>query len=227
MKPQHKINLKWSRDFAYALGLIVTDGCLYNDGRHLSLTSNDIEQLENFKKCLGITANISYKKSGYTGKNSPHLQFGDVRFYRFLLTIGITPHKTKTIGRIDIPSKYFFDFLRGHHDGDGCFYSYWDPRWRSSYMFYLTFLSASKRHIIWLRSSIVSLVGVRGALNISRNVYQLRYAKKESLQLLKKMYYSKDVMCLTRKRDKIAASLRESGIVYDTPRWRNWQHAPA
>lgn len=50
-----------------------------------------------------------------------------------------------------IPGKYFFDYLRGCFDGDGCFYSYWDPRWRSSHMFYLEFISASKNHIDWLQ----------------------------------------------------------------------------
>lgn len=210
-KPLGKIRIEWSANFAYALGLIATDGCLYKDGRHLSLTSNDIEQLENFKKCLGITANISYKPSGYTGKPSPHLQFGDVLLFRFLLSIGFMPNKTKIIGKLGIPEEYFFDFLRGHHDGDGSFYAYWDPRWKSSYMFYLTFISASQNHIRWLQEYIQALLNVSGRITKARSIYQLRFAKKESLLLLKKMYYSKGVMCLSRKRKKIEKLLKVKG----------------
>ena len=64
------------------------------------------------------------------------------------------PRKSLTMGKLKIPNKYFFDFLRGCFDGDGCFYSYWDPRWRSSHMFYLEFVSASKKHINWLQNEL-------------------------------------------------------------------------
>ena len=67
------------------------------------------------------------------------------------MSIGLMPNKTKIIGAVKIPNNYFFDFLRGHFDGDGTFYSYWDPRWRSSHMFYVVFASASLKHIIWLQ----------------------------------------------------------------------------
>lgn len=120
-KPKNKVKIEWSPDFAYALGLLATDGSLSNDGRHLNFTSQDKEQLLNFTKCLGIKVKIGNKISGYTGKQSTHIQFGDVNFYKFLLSIGFMPAKTKIISKIKIPKKYFFDFLRGHFDGDGTF----------------------------------------------------------------------------------------------------------
>ena len=80
-----------------------------------------------------------------------------------------------------MPIKYFFDFLRGHFDGDGTFYSYWDPRWKSSYMFYTVFISASKRHIMWIRSMLSELAGITGHItkDQKKTVYQLKYAKAE------------------------------------------------
>ena len=205
-RPRRK-KLIWSPEFAYAVGLLVTDGSMSKDGRHFDFTSNDIEQLKNFMKCLDINVKIGYKKSGYSGKISPHVQFGDVVLYDFLLTIGIMPNKTKIIGELVMPKEYFFDFLRGHHDGDGCFYSYWDPRWKSSFMYYLTFVSASKNHIIWLQDKINEYGKVRGRVSKNKSHYQLRYAKKESLVVLRKMYYSKKVICLSRKRLKIEKAL--------------------
>lgn len=202
-KPLRKIKIKWSPEFAYAIGLLATDGNLSNDRRHFDFTSKDRQQLINFMKCLGIKVKIGYKKSAYTGEKTTRIQFGDVNFYNFLLDIGITPAKSKTISQLKIPQKYFFDFLRGHFDGDGCFYSFWDKRWRSSFMFYTVFASASKPHIEWLRGRIYKNLSIGGHLNKTRSVYYLKYAKAESLKLLPKMYYHNRVICLSRKFTKI------------------------
>lgn len=208
IKTRRKIIL-WCGDVAYAVGLLVTDGCLSSDGRHIDLTSKDIEQLENFKKCLGLHAPISYKVSGYTGKKITRVQFSDVVLYRFLLDIGLTPAKTKSLGKINIPDAFFFDFLRGHHDGDGSFYSYWDPRWKSSFMFYTTFTSSSKEHLIWLQRKIKKLSNVEGTINGAKNrsCYQLRYAKKDSLKILHRMYHKGNIKFLSRKHLKIKQAL--------------------
>src|SRR3989344_1497733 len=155
-KPKNKVEIKWSSSFAYAIGLLATDGNLSPDGRHINFTSKDKELIQSFCRCLGVKNRIGKKARGY-GKEKKYfvVQFGDVSFYHFLISIGITPKKSKTIGELKIPDAYFFDFLRGHHDGDGTFYSYWDPRWRSSFMFYTEFISASKKHIDWIRNKLV------------------------------------------------------------------------
>ena len=206
MKPLGKVKLEWSPEFAYAIGLIVTDGSLSKDGRHIILVSKDLEMIDNFKKCLKILNKVEGHSSGYAKENKClKVQLGDRIFYDFLLSIGLMPNKTKIMKEVDIPKKYFADFLRGHLDGDGCFYSYWDPRWRSSFMFYTTFLSASRGHIYWLQEEIYKMYGIKGHMNKPKNssVYQLKYAKAESLKLLRKVYYSKGVVCLSRKRLKI------------------------
>ncbi len=204
MKPQNKVKIKWSSEFAYAIGLLTTDGCLPSNGRQFDLTSKDKEQLENFIRCLKIKNKIGIKTSGL-GKKSFRVQFGDVNFYKFLLNIGLMPNKSKILAELDIPDKYFFDFLRGHFDGDGTFYSYWDPRWKSSFMFYTEFISASKKHIDWVRAKLFSKLKIRGHISkaINNSAYQLKYAKAESLKLLPEMYYDKQVICLSRKREKI------------------------
>ncbi len=177
----------------------------------MSLTTKDKAQALNFKKCLGLSVVIGKKSSGYVkSKDYYHVQFGDVLFYKFLLSIGITSAKSKTISDIKIPGEYFFDFLRGAFDGDGCFYSYYDPRWRSSHMFYITFASASKLHIDWIKKEIYSHTDASGHISKSRtagSVYSLRYAKKEALAIIKKMYYNPKVVCLGRKREKIEKAL--------------------
>jgi hypothetical protein len=212
-KPRRIKSPKWSAKLAYAIGLIATDGCLYNNGRHIEVTSKDIEQLLNLKECLGLETKVTYKHSGYTGKRISRIQFGDVTLYDFLLSVGLMPAKTKTLGALIVPEKYFFDFLRGHHDGDGTFYSYWDPRWRSSFMYYLVFISASKDHIDWIRQELRSHLKIAGHITKSKtqSIYQLKYAKSESLKILRKMYYKEAIVCLSRKRLKIERVLRIVG----------------
>jgi hypothetical protein len=208
-KPIGKVKIKWSAHFAYAIGLLATDGNLSSDGRHISIVSKDIEQINNFLKCFDINV-ITRKAISGAGNIYNRVQFSDVLFYRFLESIGLHMKKSKTISKILIPEEYFFDFLRGCFDGDGCFYSYWDPRWRSSFMFYIEFVSASEKHINWLRNELKERLNVWG--HISKDgrkiTFQLKYAKKEALEIIKKMYYDKKVICLSRKRVKIEKALK-------------------
>jgi len=206
VKPKGKVEIKWSANFAYALGLLATDGCLYSDGLHICFTSKDLEQVNNFKMALGIDSVVGMKSSGSNKVKKYYVvQFGDILFYKFLVSIGIGPVKSKTIGVVKISDKYFFDFLRGCLDGDGTIYSYWDKRWKSSFMFYLEFASASKKHIFWLREEINKKLLVSGHItnDYEGSTLQLKYAKKESLKIFRKMYYSNKVVCLQRKKLKI------------------------
>lgn len=206
----------WSAEFAYAVGLMVADGNLSPDGRHLECTSKDFEQLINLQRCLGITVKIRTKKSGRRGDKKKYyrLLWGDVILYNFLLGIGLMPNKSKIIGALAIPDKFFFDFLRGHHDGDGSFSSYFDPRWGKSFMFYLTFVSASRSHIEWLRTTLARLIGVKGHISGDgeRKIYHLRFAKRESTLLLQRMYANMSAVHLSRKRLKIERALRIVGL---------------
>ena len=208
-KPKSLIDLTWRPELAYAIGLIATDGCLSKDGLLVDVTSKDKEQLLNFSKCMGRNFTIGTKWNG-TGEKCLRIQFKNRLFYNFLLSIGLTPRKSHTMAVLDIPDKYFFDFLRGCFDGDGCFYSYWDSRWRSSYMYYLQFSSASLIHIEWIRKEIEYNLSISGHISKpknSRSIYNLRFAKKEALEIIKKMYYSPRVVSLSRKRIKIKKAL--------------------
>ncbi len=207
------INTKWSGNLAYAIGLITTDGYLSKTSYLIDLTSNDREQLENFNKCIGVNIKIGLKNSGLN-KKGLRVQIKNKKFYEFLLLIGLTPAKSKTIGAIDIPNEYFFDFLRGCFDGDGCFYSYWDKRWKSSFMFYTEFASASPKFVLWLQKRIFEHLSIKGHITKDGkgSTEQLKYAKADSIKILSKMYYSRDVVCLSRKRLKIAQSFAKIGL---------------
>jgi len=206
LKPKGKVKIKWSANFAYAIGLIATDGCLYKDGRHINLTSKDREQIKNFQKSLGINLNIGRKSNGYNKVKKYYVvQIGDVKFYEFLISIGITPAKSKTLGQVTVPKEYFFDFLRGVLDGDGYVHSYFDPRWRSSFLWYLGFCSASLEFLSWIRSELRIRLRIEGHITMSKrsSCMQLKYAKTEAAILVKYLYCNKKSLYLSRKRLKI------------------------
>ncbi len=210
MKPLSKTKIEWCAELAYAIGLIATDGNLSKDGRHINFTSKDKQLADLFMKCLNLKTKITMKGNGFVKEKKYYfVQFGDINFYRFLQKIGITPRKSKILSSVKIPAKYFFDFLRGNFDGDGTFYSYWDPRWRSSFMFYIVFISASKKYILWLQNKLFFRLGIEGHITKSGNdiCYQLKYAKHESYKLLPKMYCDGGDLCLTRKYLKIKSAL--------------------
>lgn len=215
-KPKGK-KVTWSPELAYAIGLIATDGCLSNDGRHLFFVSKDMEQIQNFKKCLKLKTKVDRHRSGR--KNADRIyhrvQWSNVVLYNFLLDIGLMPNKSKVLGKLAIQDKYFLDFFRGSFDGDGSFYSYFDPRWKSSFMYYISITSASPLHIDWLRETLHRLLGVNGHISKMGGrdrkrglISNLRFAKKESLIVMKAMYSTSCSIHLSRKRLKIDEALR-------------------
>ena len=182
------------------------------------MVSSDIQLLKTFKECLDITTKISQsKKNGWMVKPSYRVQFSNAQLYRWLLKIGLSPAKTYNIGPLSVPDKYFPDFLRGHLDGDGSIWTYKD-RWNSfknpKYVYirlWTRFLSASEIHIKWIRESIIRLLNIKGHTWEGKpqrsyqttSLWQLKFAKKDSLKLLTWLYYNSKVPCLMRKR-KIA-----------------------
>ncbi len=200
--------MQWSANFAYVVGLITTDGNLSSDGRHLNFTSKDYDQVLNFKAILGLKNKIGMKgRGGDNVKRYYFIQFGDVKLYRFLLSIGLCPRKSKVLKEIFVPDNYFADFLRGCLDGDGFTHSYWDKRWKSSFMLYCGFVSASKPFLDWMQETIATLYGIHGKIKVGLRVYELIFAKKASITLIKVMYYSDKVPHLARKKWKIDQAL--------------------
>ncbi|MDE1874629.1 MAG: hypothetical protein KGI79_01705 [Patescibacteria group bacterium] len=212
-KPKGKVKIEWSAGFAYAIGLIATDGSLSKDGRHISFTSKDGDQIENYRKALGLDNAIGRKaRRSEEAKRYFVVQFGDVLFFDFLKGIGITPAKSKTLGPIGVPDAWFFDFLRGAFDGDGYTNYYLDPRWRSSHMFYIGFCSASIDHLLWIRERLRGFLSVTGHISSSksRSCHQLRFAKNDAIAITGRMYAGADIF-LARKKLKIDASLAMMG----------------
>lgn len=208
--PQRKINILWSKNFAYAIGLIASDGNLSKDKRHLWLSSKDLEIIKKFKEALNLKNKIGkYARGGEKEKHYFYISFGDVCFYKFLNKIGLTSTKSKTIQKVSVPCRYFPDFLRGLFDGDGTFYTFWDKRWPRSFSFKLSVASASLFFLTWLKENLTKLYGVKGYFHKGDGVCNLEYVKGDSKKLFKIMYYNKNVLCFSKKYHKMRIALEQ------------------
>lgn len=210
------INYKWKSNLAYAIGLIATDGNLSKDKRHILFTTTDRQLANTFKECLGVkNKTMITPPSGFGKKHAYRINFGNVKFYQWLQKIGLMPKKTMLMGKLNIPDQYFVDFLRGHLDGDGSVFTYTDKYMEykgkryTYHRLYTKFISTNFNQISWIRGKIKEILDIEGSLThylkINREfpIWQLRFAKNDSLKLLSWPYYKPNLPCLNRKR-KIA-----------------------
>lgn len=203
----------WTANIGYAVGLMASDGCLISDGRHLDLTSVDIDQLENFSQAMGRNLKIT-SKFNLNKQPAYRIQFSDVAFYDFLLAAGLTPNKSLTIEQVNVPDIYYADFLRGLFDGDGSTYAYNDPRWPNSFLYYICFTSGSRKFIEHISAKNQRLIGVAGSsIRKSPRAFTLAYGKKDSLLLYKFMYYEPTVISLGRKRLKLESFIKKDSML--------------
>jgi len=196
------IETKWSELLAYVVGIIATDGNLSPDARHINITSKDLEMVQNVKDILHLSNTFSRKaRGGSVDKKYYVLQFGSKNFYAFLLSIGLTPAKSKTITKVLVPDKFFSDFLRGCIDGDGNVNEFRHPESKHAQL-RLTLASASKPFLIWLLASIRRICKINGGWITKldkKSTYLLRFGKSDSIQIFKAMYANSRRYALQRK----------------------------
>jgi hypothetical protein len=163
----------WSSALAYAVGLMATDGNLGQDGRHLAMTSKDMNLLETLRRCLRLRASITPTVSGL-GLWYWHIQWSDRSLHEWLRGLGLTPAKSLTLGPLAIPDEHFADFFRGCIDGDGSISVYIDryhaaknPRYVYQRL-YVSLVSASPDFMRWLQQRVETLTGLRGSVGNGR-----------------------------------------------------------
>ena len=192
----------WSPNFAYAIGLIASDGNLSSNGRHITFTSKDYNLAQTFKDCLNLKNKIGLTGRGTLPKKQYfHVQFGSKTFYEFLNSIGLFPRKSKTIAQLSVPREFFADFLRGCIDGDGCIDSYKHPESQHPQL-RIRLASASKPFLTWVHEVLLDEVGTKGGSiyhGSKQSIYYLQYNKADSFKILRYIYSRGDFCCLARK----------------------------
>jgi len=196
--PAHRKELKiGGANLWYLVGLITSDGCLSKDGRHVDITAKNYEFLDNVKRGIGIKNRIGIKnKEG--NKKAYRFQISNKNFYDFLLSLGLTPHKSLTLGKIDVRQEYFVDFLRGLIDGDGCIRKWVHPS-NGGEQWSIRIYSGSPEFLMWLKNTAESLLKIRGEIyKRSESQRVLKYGKMAAIEIARQCYY-KNCLGMERK----------------------------
>ena len=198
-----RVDCRWTSELAYAIGVITTDGNLSPSGRHINITSRDLGLLRTLRKILVLENKIGRKaRGGHIEKKYYVLQFGDINFYKFLLHIGLTPAKSRTIGELLIPDDVFPDFLRGCIDGDGTIGAFTHPESRNPQI-RVRLVSASPKFLWWILGTLRQLYELEGGhvyAQPTKSVSVLSFGIRDSIKILRLMYYRTHLPALARKR---------------------------
>ncbi len=175
----------WSKEMAYVLGLILTDGNIGTDDAQISITMKEGYLLKNIKKILKSEHPVKSKK------NTDMYYFGFCRkkMSDKLFELGITSNKSLKVNFPDVPDKFLSHFIRGVFDGDGCVF--FEARSKKSPL-RVSFVSGSKAFMTALESKLHSHAGLhkrniykRHAKNMS---YSIRYGHNDSLRFFDYIY---------------------------------------
>ena len=228
-----QLDHEWTPRFAYAVGLLATDGGL-TGRKTVALVSKDRAQITTFLMCIGATNPVGRNEKAY------RVQINDVHFYRWLESIGVTARKSLTLGPLAVPAPVFLDLVRGLFDGDGSIYTGKTIPNRRRYPAHVyqrlivRFHSASERHVLWLQARLEELLGLSGWVSVQRRklenrdslLFSLRYSKHESAVLLSALYSDPRAPRLRRKWSKWIA-FRDHGVATRTWTRRTNSRAPA
>lgn len=205
--------IAWSSEFAYAVGLTATDGCLSRDRRHITFDSKDHVLVEVYLRCIRREDVRIVQVRTRSGGRAYRASFSDATLYDWLFGLGIQLAKSLTLVGVAVPAAYIVHFVRGLLGGDRTVYvlrhrptpktypNYWYVR------LWTYFTSGSRRHIDWLRSEIRTWLGLNGYVERvvrkgRKDFYRLKYGKVESRVLLAALYADLAWPALERKRRK-------------------------
>lgn len=184
---------------AYWLGFIYADGYIVYSNNEVSieLTKSDEKHLLKFKKCINTKRDISYKHKHIIIANNKEYSDVDTCCLRLyskhlrsgLIKNGIDIRKTysNTFPKVDM--EYFYPFLRGYLDGDGCIYTV------GSKIVAIHFTSYSDNMFKYI-SDILLKDGIRAKIyKETEHKYRLYImgSQKDKIEFLNKIYHNSSV----------------------------------
>ena len=118
--------LTWSKEMAYVLGVMYTDGNLFYDSKRgtyrISISQKEPELLIKVLKLMDCDARIRHRKQRGISGDLHFFEIAHKQIYSDLIKLGLSPNKSRTIEFPKIPSEFVRHFIRGCWDGDGSIY---------------------------------------------------------------------------------------------------------
>lgn len=207
---------EWSKEMAYVLGWIYSDGNIPQKKNTFRITSTDIEHLRNIANLFSENATITIRywdKEKYPN----YLDAGTLAICRTsmvkkLLDLGVTPAKSRTIKMPDVPDEYFGDFVRGVFEGDGCISLKLAKQ--KHLMPKINICSGSPDFLKSLGEKIKDLYGINYSIvKHYGNTWGLEYYSRHSMDVFFNFMYSdvSENMILMRKYNKFIEYFSNGG----------------
>lgn len=199
---------KMTRDYAWVLGLIYSDGSI-NEENNVTLELTDLNILEQTEKILegkNLITKMPKRKGLEHHKQSWLLRFASKKISKQLKeTYGLFPNKSLSVEWPEkLEQEYYWDFIRGVFDGDGCFYTRRRKRTQEG-SFYI--YSASNKFSTQLREKL-ELLGVKSVkIGHKRklgynNMYVVSIYNYKDLSFIYNFLYKDTISYLPRKKEK-------------------------
>jgi len=185
---------KWSKEMAYFLGWLYSDGNVSREKRNFNLHINlkDAYILEIFRKCLNSNHPIKFYKNAATLKIYSRLMCEK------LGKLGCIPKKSLHINFPNIPNCYLNHFVRGFFDGDGSIH------FNKPNTIKISFLG-TKQFIETLQYLLNLNLGIKNhKLTYYHKLYKCQYYGDDARKLCFWMYKNSKNLYLKRKRERFS-----------------------
>jgi hypothetical protein len=201
-----------SKEKAYILGLIYSDGSIDKDGYGFSFSSKDYEQISLFRNLLKSEHKICEIKSFDHRTNKTYNRYSlhicSKKVTSDLLKIGLANNKSFDCNFPEFSKEFIWHFIRGLFDGDGCI----TEGKKEGQLSFTQILSGS------LYSNIKDFFNecglnktkdqIKNSFN-NKNIYSIKYSSFKDLKYLyDNIYYDSDGLRLERKFE-IFSKLKE------------------
>lgn len=171
----------FSEESAYWGGFIAADGCITNNTLKICLGYDDLSHLEKFQKFMQNTHKITINTEKYY---RCEMSFKQEKVIQDLKDkYNITERKSLTYKLPELDDKYFWHFLRGYFDGDGCICESFSNKNSITATLYTT-ITGSNEFI----NSLYNKVNLAGTIQQKQNVSVIRFNTNSSYKLLDCMY---------------------------------------
>lgn len=194
---------------AYFLGLLYADGCNFPEGTRvlISLTEEDKDILEEFKKIIGYNRPLYYKKNSGTFEGKPQytLTISSKKISQDLEKLGMVKAKSLILKYPNISKELNKHFIRGYFDGDGCITSSIPFRAKRKFV-----KSDVKWSIVGTKSFCKSVQEIlienisltKTKIYKKNKIYYLEYKGGKQIKKIKEWLYDNSTIFLKRKYDK-------------------------
>jgi hypothetical protein len=192
---------------AYFLGIIISDGCVYENNRGeniLSITLQDSDKyiLQKFIECVKSNKNITSD-----GRGCYSIQILSNKMCNDLSQYNIIPRKSlHTVFPTKIPTELYRHFIRGLIDGDGsyAFYSR-KNQGRKSHHKAIRFCQGNKKFIEDMIEYLYNTIGVNKPTIIQEkeNLWTIAYQKDVDMVKIIDYIYHNSHIYIKRKYDTV------------------------